>query len=62
MWKSENPHGSSGGTQEDEIGNTKFEIRKSEKQVEMTEKVCPTLSKAKTEGVSHPGENKIKIV
>ena len=50
LWKGENLHASSGGTQEDEIGNTKFEIRKSETQFGMIQKSAPPFQKAKPKG------------
>jgi len=53
LWKSvENSKAEpfSGETQKDEIGNTKFEIRKSETQAEMAEKTDPPFQKAKPKG------------
>jgi len=60
MWKSQNVHASSGGTQEDEIENTKFEIRKAEKQVGMTEKSDPPFQKPKPKGQATPEKTKSK--
>ena len=50
LWKSQNTHLAFGGTQEDEMGNTNFEIRKSEEQAGMTEKSAPPFQKAKPKG------------
>jgi hypothetical protein len=44
LWKSHKPQRCSGGTQEDEIGNTKFVIRKSEMQARMTKKSDPPFA------------------